>query len=406
MRCRHPQSDMALLERDTILLISPQPWVHLHLSKHHYAIELARRGNSVYFLEPPATGSNRSVRVEDLVEYPGISVVTYSPRFPLMLRFHARPIFDRFMMRQIHAIRTSIGKPIHVVWSFEFNMFSDLRAFGAPVALFHPVDPLSEPYQVNVARSADAVFTVSDEILSNFRDMDVPSHFINHGLSRPFALEAHANLGAGQTRTFIPRVGYAGNLLRPSVNRAVIRRMVAENPRAEFHFWGPNEPARTPATKVDGELIAFTDYLRGCPSVHLHGAVPPAQLAGELQDMDCLVLSYSVDPRESDRSNSHKILEYLSTGKVIVSSLISTYAPYAKLMRMPEDGDDKKIPSLLRDTLDRLPEFNSISLQDERRMLALDNTYEMQLDRIKAKLQARGRFTPIETGNEHAGRYT
>jgi len=43
---------MALLENQTVLLIAPQPWNHIHLSKHHYAIELARRGNAVYYLDP------------------------------------------------------------------------------------------------------------------------------------------------------------------------------------------------------------------------------------------------------------------------------------------------------------------------------------------------------------------
>ena len=44
---------MDSLRNKTILIISPQAWGKMFLSKHHYAIELAKRGNAVYFLNPP-----------------------------------------------------------------------------------------------------------------------------------------------------------------------------------------------------------------------------------------------------------------------------------------------------------------------------------------------------------------
>jgi hypothetical protein len=44
---------MTVLKNKTILVISPNNWGTMHISKHHYAIELARLGNSVYFLNPP-----------------------------------------------------------------------------------------------------------------------------------------------------------------------------------------------------------------------------------------------------------------------------------------------------------------------------------------------------------------
>src|SRR5690606_833073 len=36
-----------------VLIISPEPWDHIFVSKHHYAIHLAQRGNKVFFLNPP-----------------------------------------------------------------------------------------------------------------------------------------------------------------------------------------------------------------------------------------------------------------------------------------------------------------------------------------------------------------
>lgn len=377
---------MALLANRAILLIAPQPWNHLQISKHYYAIELARRGNIVYFLEPPGAGSGRSISVEQAGDNPGIWVIRYQLWFPMLLRFHARPLFDWLMRRQIKRILNAIGRPIDIVWCFEFNLFPDLRIFRAPLRVFHPVDPLSAPHQVSVGRSASAIFSVSEDILANFRDIEVPAWFVNHGLSRSFAEVARTSLGLPSSAGSVIRVGYAGNLIRPPLNRAVLEQMITENPSVEFHFWGPTAVPQSYPPDIGDEIRRFTSFLDRAPNVRLYGSVSPEQLAHQLQQMDCLVLSYSIDSRESDRSNSHKILEYLSTGKVIVSSRLSTYVPHAGLLRMPEDGDDSQLPALMRDTLARLAEFNAVNRQDERRMFALDNTYERQLDRIEAKL--------------------
>lgn len=377
---------MALLENRTILLISPQPWNHLQISKHFYAIELARRGNVVFYLEPPNRSSRRGISVERVSDNPGISIVRYRLGFPMLLRFHARPLYDWLMRRRIRKILKVIRRPIDIVWSFEFNLFSDLRDFGAPLAVFHPVDPLSASHQVSVARSASAVFSVSEDILANFRDIKVPAWFINHGLSRPFAEIARCSLGLTATADGVVRVGYAGNLIRPPLNRAVLGQMILEHPTVEFHFWGPSAVPRSLSPKVADEISRFISLLERSPNVRIHGSIPAEDLARQLQQMDCLVLSYSLDLRESDRSNSHKILEYLSTGKVVVSSRLSTYVSHSELLRMPENGDDARLPGLLRDTLERLEEFNAVNRQDERRLFALDNTYAKQLDRIEAKL--------------------
>ena len=374
---------MFRFENRTILIISPQPWDHLLISKHHYALELAERGNRVFFLEPPDPRVSSRVQLREAPQNPLIRIVSYRPAFPFVIRFHARPVYDRMILWQIRLLNAAISEPIDVVWSFDFNLFSNLKAFGSGLSIFHPVDPLSQPHQINVARSADAVFSVSEKILANFRHLNVPRWFINHGLSRPFEQIAR-NPTVDTTNERPARVGYAGNLMRRPVNRPVLHAMVESNPRVSFHFWGTSE--RT--DEADEDSLRFVEFLRGVPNVTLHGAVSPEELATELQDMDCMVLAYSEDQRESDRSNSHKILEYLSTGKVVVSSRISTYEKEPDLLRMPNTDDDTALPALLQDTLARLPEFNSERLQSLRRTFALDNTYAKQLDRIESRLDA------------------
>jgi hypothetical protein len=366
-------------ENKTILLISPQPWDHLHISKHHYAIELAKRGNDVYFLEPPRETLDEKVHVARVPDHERIWTVTYRPAFPFVIRFHARRLFDWLMRVQIGRIVAAIEKPIDVVWCFDFNLFSNLKEFNSDAKIiFHPVDPLPEPHHVLPAKTADVVVSVSKDILARFEKLPLKSAVVNHGLSAPFAEQARKP-GDVPREAGRRRVGYAGNLVRKPVNRDVIRAMVSALPDVDFHFWGPFQVEPNGSR----EIADFVEFLRAAPNATLHGQVSAEELARQLGQVDCLILTYSADRNESDRSNAHKILEYLSTGKVTVSSRISMYADQPDLLRMASVNDDSDLPEILRDTLARLDEFNSADLQRRRREFALDNVYERQIARIE-----------------------
>lgn len=381
---------MTSLTNQTILILSPQRWNHIHVSKHHYAIELARRGNAVYFLEPPDGSGSGKVLIVDAPGHPEIRLVQYRPPFPLSIRFHARPLFDALMLRQVKLILRTLGVTLDILWSFEPNLFSNLRIFGAHLSVYHPVDALIYPYQIRVAKSADLVLSVSAGVVSQMEALGVPAWFINHGLSEPFAEVAREwteIIEPGGNRR--PRAGYAGNLMHPPVNRPVLRNIILGHPGVQFHFWGPyTAESRREQPSLEQ---SFVDFLMDRPNVVLHGSVSTMALAAEMRLMDCLLLSYTGDHALYDRSNSHKMMEYLSTGKVIVSSRIAAYSGLEHLIRMPSDSSDLQLPALFSDALVRLIEFNSPKLQIERMRFALDNTYERQVERIAERLVSSAR---------------
>ena len=373
----------------TILMISPQPWDHIAVSKHHYAAELGRRGNRVYFLDPPCHGLRDAVEIRPAGDAANVTIVRYRPSFPFAIRFHARPIFDALMRLQIGRIRRAIGRPIDVVWCFDFNLFSNLRAFGAPVAVYHPVDPIQEPHQVRPARTADIVLGVSEDILRPFRALDVPVVCLGHGLARDFVAAYENRPGDAPTIDARggPQIGYFGNLLRLPLNRPLWRELVGAHPDATFHFWGPYQPsdgAPWPST----EASAFIEFLQRAPNVRLHGALATSALARAIQTIDVFVISYALHPTESDRSNSHKLLEYLSTGKVVVASRFSAYENFPDLLQMPADGDDRQLPAILARVLADLPRYNAPERQAQRRAFALQHTYEAHVARVERAIQS------------------
>ena len=372
----HMTDVAAGLKGQRILVVSPQPWNHIALSKHHYASELARRGNDVFFLGPPDAGSLRTeVDVAGLDDVEGLAVVDWTVPFPLSLRFHARGIYDLLMARALRRVRASLGGELDAVWCFDLNLYTNLRKFGARRAVYFPVDPVSERYQVGPGRTADLILSVSDTILSSFGGVSTPRSRVGHGLAEAFADVAQSGAASSDAPL---RVGYVGNLDHPALDREVLAEAIRQLPHVEFHLWGPG----TLEEEAGAAWRAF-------PNVVLRGVVATRVLACEVQAMDAFVLAYRAD-RSYDCSNSHKILEYLSTGRVVVASHLSEYAGRDDLVLMTPPGDNSGLPALLADVLARRALHNAPLRQGQRRAYALDHTYARQLDRIAGLLSAGG----------------
>ncbi len=380
----HAPSSVCLRNK-TILLISPQPWDHIAISKHHYARELAARDNDVYFVEPPDPHLPSPLSVQTTDDDPRIHRVSYRPTLLDKMRFHAYGLYKRLIRRRIRYIQRHLPKPVDVVWSFDPNRFPDLCQFDADYTIFHPVDPLTNQHQVEMGQTADIVFTVSEKILAHFKYHD-SAHFINHGLAKPFETIARERLSRAYVANQRLQAGYAGNLMRTPVNRGIIRDIVKQNPHVEFHFWGPHSPSSDDEAAPQSS-VHFTKWLEAKKNVHLHGPVAPHVLAAEMQKMDLFFLAYSLHPTQSDRSNSHKLLEYLSTGRLVISSRVDTYKRFSpELILMPESADDRELPTLFRHATKNISQFNNRKLQDARIQIALANRYSDHLDQIEKHL--------------------
>ncbi len=359
-----------------VLIVSPQAWDHIRISKHNYAIALRDQGANVVFVEPPADRLNQSTLVES--DVPGIRRLTYPRPWFYRLRFHVRWLFDFLQSRLIRRLLAKHAIRADVAWCFDFNLYSNLSIFRAEKSIFHPVDPLSEHQHIRPARTADLVLTVSEKIANQIRPTGIRVTVINHGLAKPFEALARSEQCPSKQKHPV-RCGYSGNLCRGPVNRTVIQQVVSNHPEVEFHFWGPHDCG-------EGEIAEFIDQLRIKENVTLHGPVSQGELADAFKGIDVFLLTYSADAKESDRSNSHKILEYLSSGKVVVSSRIEHYADRDDLLLMSQTEDDRDLPDLFADAIHNLGEQNSPSLQKQRIDVALANTYDIHLRRVAQSL--------------------
>jgi len=375
---------MTALNNKTILLLSPQSWGKMFISKHHYAVELARRGNRVYFLNPPGEGhqSDKRVAIDPLPGVEGLFLVTHRLYFPYNLKFHAPRIFHWLMRRQVSNILRAIGVTPDIIWSFDLNHMYPLSFFGnGTYKIFHPVDEPLNKAALASGLGADIVFSVTEEILEKYGHLNVSRHFINHGVAESFLKPAERSLsGNGPIR-----VGFSGNLLRKDIDREVLMEIIQRHPSVEFHFWGSYSSSQ--ANIGGGEDRATQDFvttLRSSGNTVLHGAVPSQELARAIHGMNAFLICYDIQKDQSGGTNYHKIMEYLCTGKVIVSNNITTYKDKPELVQMVKERDNnRQLPALFSEVILHLDEYNSEPLQQQRIAFATANTYARQLERIE-----------------------
>lgn len=368
----------------TILIISPQAWGKMFVSKHHYAIELAKRGNRVYFLNPPnqvgATNTSTiEVKASDINS--NLYLIRHQLFFPYRLKFRGLPIFHWLMQFHIKKLIKEINRPIDVIWSFDLNNLYPFMLFGnRPFKIFHPVDRPHNSPAINAAKGADVIFSVTNEILEYYGQFSIPKHFINHGVGQEFI--------TSKTRPYRKssptKVGFSGNLLRLDIDRNILLEIVEANSDCIFEFWGAyNLKQSNFGGVIDGATIDFITKLTNIPNVILHGAVSSYVLANAICNMDAFLICYDVQKDQSRGTNYHKVLEYLSTGKVIISNNITGYKNSPELVQMiASRTNNLELPILFKRVINELHMHNDEGLFAIRRAFAKENTYEKQLDRI------------------------
>jgi len=386
--------DSPALMNKNILIISPQAWGNMFISKHHYAIGLARRGNRVFFLNPP-DASRGNIQIVSSETEPNLWFIRHRLRFPYKLRFHALPLFHALMKFQVGRILRAIDRPIDIVWSFDLGYLYPFRFFGKTLKIFHPVDEPLTTAAIRAATGADILFSVTREIVQKYERFPIPRHVINHGVADEFLLTPATSARLATTADPAPgaptpvRIGFSGNLLRPDIDREIFLKIIRENPDVVFECWGSYKQGQSNIGEAaDHATAAFSAALLELPNIILHGAVPSSRLAKEIHRMDGFLICYDIQKDQSRGTNYHKVMEYLSTGKVIISNNITTYKDQPGLVCMTGEREhNRQLPALFREVTGRLAEYNAPAACSRRISFARENTYAKQLERIEVILE-------------------
>ncbi|NOS92185.1 MAG: glycosyltransferase [Cyclobacteriaceae bacterium] len=342
---------MEFFVQKKILIISPEYWSHIPVSKHHYAMALARNGNQVFFLNPPS--SKNSIQEDSI--YRGVWIVDYVAiagvnRLPAFLR----DLINRY---QIHSLKKLCQTSFDVVWSFDAFRFHNLKLFNAKVSIYHVADVHHSVLERQLANSADIILSVSQKILDRYSYAKKRMKKINHGFGEHF-------LKVNEAAALPPaplHVGYVGNLNNWNVDVTTMLEIVDANPSVQFTFMGPYQP---------DSLIARE--LKQKANCTLYGRVDNEKLPQLFEQFHFFMMCYGIEKRDAS-SNSHKILEYLTTGKPVVMNYTDEYDDKRDLVFMTDRNEE--LPRVFQEVCANYQQYMAPAWVEKRKVFAFSNSY-------------------------------
>lgn len=357
----------------------------MRLSKHHYAIELVKRGNTVYYIETPEN-KNRAVSIEKVDGFEKLLIVKSGLKRirNRHIRIKLPALFDHLVKKNTKKIQNAIDVHPDIVWSFDLNGFFSMSIFSDAIKIAQPVDFVAK-FNYRRAQEVDFVFSVAEEILEPLKQFCKKTYFINHGVSRDLIDSlTQSNLKEEVTKI---KVGYVGNLLRNDINHSIIEKLVKNNPNCDFIFMG-NYKASNISAKIDESSIKFIEVISSFENAKLLGVLNTHELAKAMSDVDIFLICYDEEKDMCKGTNYHKVLEYIATGNVLVSNHISTYAGL-DLFEMTDKGyTDDEFEVLFKKVLSNINTFNSKELREKRKNYALEHLYSNQIEKIDRLLEA------------------
>jgi len=366
-----------------IFIISYENWGPMLMSKHHYAIELSKAGNTVYFINHP--DRRKSMERGNIklapTSYENLFVVEHRLFYPYFLKFKFKSLFNLLTRLHISRVIKKIGMYPDVVWSFDTGNTIPLRIFNkSKIRILMPVDgPFGHIDEFRSAEAADVIVSVTQRILDVFSNIPVPKFLINHGVADVFLKRTPRETDPNEIR-----VGYSGSLIRNDLDTNVFLHIIKRYPNIIFEFWGEHDPKKSnihlPQDVTKGTL-EFLKILKEQPNVILHGPVSSEDLAKGIQRMDVLLICYNI----KNDQNHHKVLEYLGTGNVIISNYMNSYRNNNPgLLEMVESPDNNsELPVIFERVVNDLSYYNSEEFRLRRMNYAREFSYANNIIRIE-----------------------
>jgi hypothetical protein len=356
-----------------VLLISPEAWGQNFISKHHYAKELASRGYRVYFLNPP-TQAFKCRQIEK-----NLIVVDYKPLFRGIGKL-PKYFSGRLIVREITTLEKKINDKFDIIWNFDSSRFFNLSKLKEKLRICHIVD-MAENIQRNLlAETSDVCFCTSDFIEEELLPFNRYVYKIHHGYKFPDEMFSIGD----EFDSSIIQIGYVGNLTRSCIDWNLIFKLIETYPDAQFNFIGSTGKSNLSHNRIKGEYL---DFLKGKPNVNLLGQKESNLIPSYLRKFDVLICAYKMesDVDLKQHSNLHKLMEYIGSENITVSTYVDEYKDKKELLGMAENTSDFLIK--FNQVVGNVGFYNSTKLKQERMTFVLNNSYAKQLNKIEEYLR-------------------
>jgi len=347
-----------------ILIVSPEAWGTVRLSKHHYATTLMECGAEVFFLGPDM----ENMDLPGIAQRQGPNVPVLIWRKPPMrgLRYLPRPIRSLMEAQQMKTLAEICGGAFDILWNFDLHRFRNLTdRKHATLHIVHAMDLRRPQDLVDPAAHADHVFVVSPSMTGALAKDQAHAVVLPHAwMPRKPITFALPSLPDGI------KAGYLGNLAMRSIHWDSICSIAAKHPEVQFYLMGPVEGAFGDHTRINPTVAQRLQFL---PNIRIEGPLPYDEVPQWLDAMDVLLIAYDLESTGLKATSSHKVMEYLASGKVVVSSFLEDHQNVPDLIVMARPGEN--INTYFHQVINQLEHYNSTELQARRKNLAASNTY-------------------------------
>jgi hypothetical protein len=311
-----------------------------------------------------------------------VHVVEHRLFHPYFLKFKFNWLYNVLTFLHIRKIVETVGHDPDIIWTFDTGNSLPTKYFSkSALKIYMPVDgPFGHQFETKAADDADVIISVTNRLLQTFEKVSKPKFLVNHGVADSFICGSGTTTRNGQDKI---RVGYSGSLIRNDLDIECFLKLIKSHPDKIFEFWGEINHRTSNIhlpQDVGEDTLRFIETLKSLPNVILHGSVTSSVLAEGLKNMDVLLICYSI---KNDHNNHHKVLEYLGSGKVIVSGYMSPYAS-SNLVEMatnPENNDE--IQGIFKRVVENLDYFNSSEMCAKRRNFAREYSYTNNILKIE-----------------------
>lgn len=326
------------MQDQTILTISTTDWHAPQFgSRQQIALQLARRGHSVLFVEIPRAlhslvsdpvGTCRALRRLGHVHQVEDRLLIYTPLPVLPIYYNplVNALNQRLLLRDLRRTLTHLGWQPDILWTYWPHTAYLIGKLGERAAVYHCIDdfvavgyPLTTHSSIarmeaDQCRQVDVVFARTAALAASKRELNPNTHLLPGGVDTahfdPTGVAAPPAEIAALPR---PRVGLVGTI-DDRVDVGLLAHCAQNLPQANFVLVGPVKRHRVNVRP-----------LKELPNVHLLPPCPHAQVPAIVAVLDVCLIPYRVNPYTEGLSPI-KLYEYLALGK----SVVTTNLPYLR----------------------------------------------------------------------------
>jgi len=350
---RIPECPSALRGRD-IVLLSHQRWDAHFTPIHGSALRLAQH-NRVLYMEPPDSAAlllrDRAARralvraFNRLDRYGDNLGVYHAPPLFLPGQPYSRLIMNSITRTYVRMVRDGIRRMAlrdPLLWIFQFNTIGVAEALAPAPTVYESFEEISEfarrervrrfirEMDARLCRYADVVIVPNEHMRDTRADVSRAIHVLpwpvdvdHYGDAMNPAVRVPDEIGALPK----PVIGFYGNLDARRFDVPLVLELARRHPDWSLVLIGGFWPGFDPAP------------LRALPNIHCLGPRPLAELPACVKGFDVCIIPYRVNGFTRSITPL-KLMEYLATGKPVVSTPLPAAEAHANVIRVARSVDE------------------------------------------------------------------